>query len=117
MKDMNSLVNFINEANIAGYEQEKPKNIKKENDGSTTIWYNRGDWKFHDNFFGGEPYGGRTVIHLKNKPVYITVYYGYVDKSVDPNKIYPFLRKSLRKGKEKVFRGPNLSSSFLRRPR
>ena len=106
MKNIKGLTDFINEANRAGYEQDKPKNIKKEADGSTTIWYERDEWKFHDNFFGGEPYGGRNIIHYKNKPVHITVYYGNVDKSYDPNKLYPFLRAALRAGIEKIFRGP-----------
>ena len=81
MINIADLIGFINEAGKAGYEQDKPKNIKKESDGSTTIWHERGDWKLHDNFFGGEPYGGRTIIHYKYKPVHITVYYGFVDKT------------------------------------
>ena len=107
MININDLISFINEANSAGYEQDKPLNLKKETNGSTTIYYQKNDWEFHDNFFGGEPYGGRNVIHYKNKPVHITVYYGNVDQSLDPNQIYPFLRTALRAGKEKAFRGPN----------
>lgn len=100
------LIAFKNEADKAGYEQDKPKHIKQEKDGSTTIWYEKEDWRLHDNFFGGEPYGGRTVIFYKNKPVHITVYYGNVDKSLNPNDLYPFLRKSLRTAPNKMFRGP-----------
>jgi len=29
----------------------------READHSTTIVLEHGDWKFHDNYFGGEPYG------------------------------------------------------------
>ena len=106
MINIADLIGFINEAGKAGYEQDKPKNIKKESDGSTTIWHERGDWKLHDNFFGGEPYGGRTIIHYKYKPVHITVYYGFVDKNLGPNIMYPFLRKALRSSEQKLFRGP-----------
>ncbi|MBI4009168.1 hypothetical protein HY357_02965 [Candidatus Roizmanbacteria bacterium] len=79
MINLNDLIAFKNEADKAGYEQDKPKHMKQEKYGSTTIWYKRGNWKMHDNFFGGEPYGGRSVIYYKNKPVHITVYYGNVD--------------------------------------
>ena len=30
--------------------------------GGVTIPYEKGDWKSHDNFFGGEPYGGRIIV-------------------------------------------------------
>ncbi|MBI2641035.1 hypothetical protein HYW87_00345 [Candidatus Roizmanbacteria bacterium] len=106
MVNIRSLLRFKHEADTAGYESEKPKHMRQEKDGSTTIWYESGDWKFHDNFFGGEPYGGRTVIHYKNKPVHMTVYYGWVIESLNPNELYPFLRKALRAAENKLFRGP-----------
>jgi hypothetical protein len=82
MIDLNELRKFKKEAHGAGYESENPKNEVKESDGSTTLWYESGDWKFHDNYFGGEPYGGRTIISYKNKPVWIMVYYGWFDDKV-----------------------------------
>jgi len=108
MIDLNELRKFKKEAHGAGYESENPKNEVKEKDGSTTLWYESGDWKFHDNYFGGEPYGGRTVISYRNKPVWIMVYYGWLDEKVsDVNAAYSFLRKALRAvGEEESFRGP-----------
>jgi len=47
-------------------------------DMSTTFLFEDGDWKYHDNYFGGEPYGGREVVHYKESPVYIMTYYGDV---------------------------------------
>ena len=108
MIDLDELRKFKKEAHGAGYESEHPKNEVKESDGSTTLWYESGEWKFHDNYFGGEPYGGRTVISYKNKPVWIMVYYGWLDDKVsDVNAAYAFLRKALRASKEEEsFRGP-----------
>ncbi len=37
------------------------------------------EWAFHDNYFGGEPYGGRSVAFHQGKPVWIAVYYGWVE--------------------------------------
>ena len=107
MIDLNQLKAFKKEASGAGYESEGLKNEVKEKDGSTTLWYASGDWKFHDNFFGGEPYGGRTVISYKNKPVWIMVYYGWLDGRVsDVDEAYIFLRKALRAERGDGFRGP-----------
>ncbi len=106
MIDLNQLKAFRREASDAGYESEQPKNEVKESDGSTTIWYESGDWRFHDNFFGGEPYGGRTIISCKNKPVWIMVYYGWLDAVSNVNEVYLFLRKALRAERGDGFRGP-----------
>ncbi len=106
MINLNQLKAFKKEASGAGYESENPKNEVKENDGSTTIWYESGDWKFHDNYFGGEPYGGRTIISYKNKPVWIMAYYGWLNEMSNPNGAYLFLRKALRAEKGEGFRGP-----------
>lgn len=80
----------------------------KEKDSSTTLVFEKGDYRFHDNYFGGEPFGGREVIFYKDKPVWMMVYYGkIIDKKFDVNKIYSFLQKSLMNCPEdRPFRGP-----------
>ena len=62
----------------------------------------------HDNFFGGEPYGGRMVVFYKNKPIWTMVYYGWVEKTVkDPNVVYRILRSALKQmPNDAPFRGP-----------
>jgi len=83
-------------------------NTRKEDDGSRTITYAEGDWAMHDNFFGGEPYGGRMVIFYKDAPVWITVYYGQVTAAeFNPDTVYGFLREALQHApKDKPYRGP-----------
>jgi hypothetical protein len=80
----------------------------KETDGSRTIEYAEGDLKMHDNFFGGEPYGGRLVIFHKNEPVFLEVYYGRVyDTSKSADEVYGFLRRALQHPNEDYpYRGP-----------
>ncbi len=107
--NLNQLKAFKKEASGVGYENENPKDEIKEQDGSTTLRYESGDWKFHDNdnYFGGEPYGGRTIISYKNKPAWMMVYYGWLDERVsDANEVYVFLRKALRAERGEGFRGP-----------
>ena len=107
--NMKSLKNFLVEANRAGYAGGERKKWVKEKDGSTTISFKKGLWRSHDNFFGGEPYGGRTVVFYKNKPVWIMVYYGWVEEGVKTDPVYKVLRNALQKmPKANPFRGPEI---------
>lgn len=84
-------------------------NTSKEADGSRTITFSEGDLSMHDNFFGGEPYGGRIIIHHKNTPVWMMVYYGQVTANeFTPDVVYGFLREALQHAPEdKPYRGPD----------
>jgi hypothetical protein len=99
---------FLTDANKAGFASGELSKIIEEKDGSKTICYESGDWKFHDNYFGGEPYGGREVIFFKNKPVWMMVYYGWVNKGVrDLDAVYAFLQNVLKQmPREHPYRGP-----------
>lgn len=101
------LSQFLYDSNQAGYGTGEQKQWIKESDGSTSIPYQKGDWKSHDNFFGGEPYGGRIIVSYKNKPTWMMVYYGFVVEGIKPDLVYGILRKALLKmPKEAPFRGP-----------
>lgn len=98
---------FLIESNAAGYAEGDSKKWVKEDDKSTTIPFKSGDWKSHDNFFGGEPYGGRTVVFYKENPAWIMVYYGWVEEGVEVDTVYKVLRGSLMQMPEEApFRGP-----------
>ena len=105
-----SLCQFLVKAKKTTYASGDSSKEIKEKDGSTSLIYKQGDWKYHDNFFGGEPFGGREVVFYKGKPVYIMVYYGWVSDTVsDFQEIYAFLPKALSQiPKDKPFRGPKL---------
>jgi len=105
--DSNALHQFLIDSNKAGYAGGEEKQWIKEPDGSTTIPYTKDDWKSHDNFFGGEPYGGRLVVSFQDKPVWMMVYYGWVAEGADPNPVYKILRSALMNmPAEAPFRGP-----------
>ena len=106
---INELATFLYKASRFGYATGKYKDWVKERDGSTTISYKDGNWEMSDNFFGGEPFGGRSVVFYKSKPTWIMVYYGFVEKNVDQpvEGIYKFLQSALTKApKEFPLRGP-----------
>jgi len=102
------LIEFLTKTKREGYADSLVKKIK-EKDKSKTIKTKYGNWECHDNYFGGEPYGGREVVFYKKKPIYIIVYYGFVDKSVkDFKKVYGFLKEALwaKKDDNIIRRGP-----------
>lgn len=107
MFDLKSLQQFLIDSNKAGYAGGEEKKWIKEPDGSTTIPYEKDRFKSHDNFFGGEPYGGRVVVFYDNKPVWMMVYYGWVAETADTNNVYSILREALMHMPEDApFRGP-----------
>lgn len=105
--DKGQLRKFLIETNNAGYAGGDEKKWIKEADGSTTIPFEKDEWRSHDNFFGGEPYGGRVVVFYKGKAVWMMVYYGWVVEGEDANKVYATLRNALmRMPEDYPFRGP-----------
>ena len=109
MIDKNKLCKFLVEAKKATYAAGDLANKVKEADQSTTLVFENSDWRYYDNYFGGEPFGGREVVFLNNQPVYIMVYYGRVDESIkDFNPVYKFLQEALALiSDSNPYRGPN----------
>ncbi|MCX6757128.1 MAG: DUF5680 domain-containing protein [Candidatus Nomurabacteria bacterium] len=103
------LKKFILEASRATYASGDESIKKKEFDRSTTITFSAGRYKMHDNYFGGEPYGGREVVFLENKPIWMMVYYGFVHTNFEAKEVYPFLIEALSNSTEDMpYRGPKL---------
>ena len=71
MLDTKKLCKFLVEAKKVTYATGDLANKAINSDKSTTLIFENGDWKYHDNYFGGEPYGGREVVFFKNQPIYI----------------------------------------------
>jgi hypothetical protein len=99
---------FLVESIKAGYAGLGESGKKNETDGSKTFSFQKGDWKSHDNYFGGEPFGGRTVVFYNDKPVWMMVYYGSVGKDITNfAKLYEVLQKALLLAPEQnPYRGP-----------
>jgi hypothetical protein len=106
--DIDSLKQFLIASNKAGYAGGNEKKWLKEPDGSTTIPFTKGQWTSHDNFFGGEPYGGRIVVSYAGKAVWMMVYYGWVKVGINPDLVYGILREALMSMPEDhPYRGPS----------
>lgn len=109
--DLAALKQFLLFCGREGYAtlDSNPEAQRKEVDGSTTILLAQGDWRFHDNYFGGEPFGGREVVFFQDQPVWLMVYYGAViDHAADAGPIYKILRQALAGiPDEAPYRGPS----------
>jgi hypothetical protein len=108
MIDLNELRRFLVKAKKSTYASGNESIKTKENDNSTTLVFVDGDFKYHDNYFGGEPYGGREVVFYQGAPVYMMVYYGFVTKDAsDVNNVYSVLQKALSLiPEDHPYRGP-----------
>jgi hypothetical protein len=108
MLDISILKEFLVKAKKSTYASEDKAQKVKENDKSTTLIFEEGDYKYHDNYFGGEPYGGREVVFFQCKPIYLMTYYGWVDEKIkDAGEVYRILQKALSLiPKEYPYRGP-----------
>jgi len=103
-----SLNQFLIEANQAGYASGQEKEWQKEVDGSTSINFAKDNWEVHDNYFGGEPYGGRMIVFYKKQPVWMMIYYGWVVEGAEAEQVYKILRSALKQMPDEApFRGPN----------
>jgi len=109
MVDLNELCKFLVKAKKSTYATGETAKKIVEADKSTTLIFEDGDLKYHDNYFGGEPFGGREVVFLQNEPIYIMIYYGLVNESIsDFEAVYKILQKALSLISEDYpFRGPN----------
>ncbi|MDP3836752.1 MAG: DUF5680 domain-containing protein [bacterium] len=108
MTNPKSLKEFLVKAKKSTYASGDVSKKVVESDKSTTLIFEDGDFKYHDNYFGGEPYGGREVVFFKGEPVYMMVYYGLVNEDfTDFHGIYKILQKALSLiPEDSPYRGP-----------
>ena len=105
--NLKNIVNFLIEANLAGYGNPETKEVEAE-DGGHIINYTSGDFHFCDYFYGGEPFAGQEAIYYKEKPVWAMQYRGWVEPGVsNVHEVYGFLKRALLKTPaEHPYRGP-----------
>ena len=92
-----------------GYsDKQRELQWAKQPDRSTAIRHADGPGCLDDNFFGGEPYGGREVVFFEGKPTWMMVYYGAVDPSIaNVRAVYSCLQDGLGNPDEDLpVRGP-----------
>src|ERR1700704_1873861 len=96
--DLEGLARFLIAANKAGYASTETT-VTDHADGSHRIIYETEGWRLDDNFFRGEPYGGREVISYDGRVEWMMLYYGWVGGARLTHKPrFKILRHPLEKG-------------------
>lgn len=105
--EIEKLRSLLVTANASGYAGGDSRTWKKESDGSVSIIFAVGDLSYHDNFFGGEPFGGRAVVAHSGKSRWIMVYYGWVSLGTAADAVFKVLKAALlQTPSECPLRGP-----------
>lgn len=93
--------------NLLGYADS---NVEYEDNGKNgkILTRTEGDWKYEDEFYGGEPYSGNEMLWFQGKDVFRCVYWGKVVEGINFADVYDFLRRALKEGPSGicVHRGP-----------
>lgn len=107
MIDPKQLQRQLREFNLVGYSDTAAEYKDNEKDGKI-ITLEKDEWKYEDEFYGGEPYSGNETVWYGNKAVFRCVYWGKVTPEVNFSDIYSFLKKALKEGPAGncVHRGP-----------
>lgn len=108
MPSSKELQTVLREFNLLGYADESAKYVDNGKNGKI-IRKQIGEYKYEDEFYGGEPYSGNETIWFKNKDVFRCVYWGKVAKGIKFGELYDFLRMALMQGPNNnlVHRGPS----------
>ncbi|MFA6982114.1 MAG: DUF5680 domain-containing protein [Patescibacteria group bacterium] len=103
----NDLQKQLRKFNLMGYSDSTVKYEDNQKNGKI-LTRQEGDWKYEDEYYGGEPYSGNETLWYKGLNVFRCVYWGKVASGVNFSDIYSFLRKALKEGPtgKCVHRGP-----------
>ncbi len=108
--DSESVLNFLN--SIEGWADKDAKETTPR-PSLKTIEITKGDWKYVDQYVGGEPFQGLEIVWFKGTPVWSMSYRGFWDeKEGDYKKMLDFAKLALQNPPENApWRGPKEFSS------
>lgn len=104
------LLKFLEVANSQTYANKSAPKTKSSKLHSQDYYFERGDFKYHDTYFGSRNFIGSEVVYFKEKVIWGLNYYGHILKSdIDENELYDFLREALLKEANNILplRGPS----------
>ncbi len=103
-----TLQEFLVKAKVNTYASVDGGDEKNSEDGSRELFYEEGEWKYRDRYFGSNRFIGEEIVWKDEKVFWAMNYYGGITADpISSEKIYGFLKKSLRQvKKDRPFRGP-----------
>ena len=104
--NIEELKQFLEEAKRETYANEKAEKVFSSRLASEDYEFQKGDFLYHDTYFGKYDFIGEEIVYFKKVPVWGMNYCGYIlNKDIDKEELYKFLREALMKG---FIRGPKL---------
>ncbi len=107
--DIATLAKFLNEANKATYANKNAPKVTPARPGSRDYEFKKGNFTYHDTYFGPRDFIGEEVIYEGEVPIWGANYFGYImDDSAGTEEVYNFLRQALMQEYSDVIpvRGP-----------
>ncbi|HCC42142.1 TPA: hypothetical protein DEP93_01590, partial [candidate division WWE3 bacterium] len=82
MESLEEIQSILRKFNEMGYADT---NVKYEDNGKNGKVLTRqdGEWKYEDEFYGGEPYSGNETLWYRDKDVFRCVYWGKVVEGIN----------------------------------
>jgi hypothetical protein len=91
------LEEFLREANLNSYANPDAPKAASARPGSEDYHFEKGEWAYHDTYFGGRDFIGEEIIYKNGDPVWGANYFGFIiHPGSDPKEVYGFLREALR---------------------
>lgn len=109
--DLTELAAFLNEANKHTYANGAAAKVESLRPKSEDYHFEKGDWVYHDTYFGARDFTGAEVVYKAGVPVWGMNYYGAVLKSeaeLSTKDAYCILRPALMQEYDDIIpvRGP-----------
>ena len=103
------LSKFLVKAKSATYASEGEANERVLDDGAKELTFESDGFKYHDRYYGFNPFVGEEIVWQNNKIVWSMNYFGKISSDVVSGKeVYKFLQSAMQQVKEdRPFRGPN----------
>ncbi len=111
----NEIQKTLRAFNLQGYSDPNTQ-YQDNGKGGKILTLTQNNWKYEDEYYGGEPYSGNETLWYNDKPVFRCVYWGKVAKNIEFSDIYDFLKQALQQGTTGncVHRGPgNFTQNIL----
>lgn len=111
LRTSEEIQDILRKFNEMGYADANVKYEDNKKNGKV-LTRQDGEWKYEDEFYGGEPYSGNETLWYGDKDVFRCVYWGKVADGINFSDVYDFLRKALKVGPTGtcVHRGPECFS-------
>jgi len=96
VEQIKEIVNFLEKSNKNTYANKDASKVRPSRLKSEDYHFKKGDFVYHDTYFGARDFIGEEIIYKKDIPAWGANYYGYMfSKITDEKELYSFLRQAL----------------------